>query len=153
MALNPRLVLAAGLLALLVGGSVALAAWQLAPAVGDAAPHRVEIVGPDGVALFEGDVQVESASALTLLRAAADKAGLTLEIEEYPGMGAYVRAVGPHRASGPSGWIYEVEKEGRWVGGDRSAAHYPLAEGEALRWKWVGEGAGNPVGEGAGNPA
>jgi hypothetical protein len=141
MALNRRLVLAATLVALLVGASAALAAWShLSMGEAGAGAFAVEVVGPDGP-LFAGTVRVDEATALTLLEAAAHEAGLALELQEYPGMGTYVRAVGTYRADGAAGWVYEVQRDGRWMSGDRSAAHYPLQEGQALRWKWVDDGA------------
>lgn len=131
-----RLLLSAFLLAALLAGAGALAWWSQASGPGDTDRYAVEIVGPGG-ALFEGTVSVENATALSALQAAAREAGLEVDLEEYPGMGTYVRAVGPHRAGGPSGWVYQVRVEGEWVSGDRSAADRPLRSGEALRWSWT----------------
>lgn len=133
---STRLLVALSLLGALLGGAGALAWWSQSAVQGDSAAFAVEIVGPDGV-LFEGTVQVENATALSALQAAAARAGLELTLEEYPGMGTYVRAIGPHRAAGPTGWVYEVREESGWVSGDRSAAHRPLRAGEALRWSWT----------------
>ena len=129
-----RLLLAAALLLALVGGAAALAWWQQG---GEGAPGAYEVVvlGPDGP-LYHGHATVEDATALGALRAAAREAGLDVETEEYPGMGTYVRAVGPHRADGPSGWVYEVRHDGVWTYGDRSAAYAPLQPGDAVRWRW-----------------
>lgn len=139
MALNRRLLLSGALLLALLGGAAALAAWQHQPP-GGAGEHAVEIIGPEGP-LFSGVVEVEQATALSALVAAADAAGLALTLEEYPGMGTYVRAVGPYRAEGSSGWIYEVRPEGgEWILGDRSAALYPLQPGDAVRWRWTSDG-------------
>lgn len=134
---SPRLLAALLLLALLAGGAGALAYRYTA---GQGAPGGYEVViqGPEGP-LYAGTVQVEAADATALgaLQAAARAAGLAVETEEYPGMGTYVRSVGGHRAAGASGWLYEVRHDGRWSHGDRSAAHFPLAPGDAVRWTWT----------------
>lgn len=133
-----RLVLAATLLLAGVAGAAYVAWSGGADAAGDSAAYPVQIVGPDGAALYDGVVRVENATALSALQAAASEAGLALVIEEYPGMGAYVRAIGPHEAHGASGWIYELrEGDGPWVPGDRSAGRHPLHEGMAMRWRWT----------------
>lgn len=118
-------------------GTGAVAAWGLSQQrAGDAGAFAVEVVGPDGP-LFIETVELEDATALTALQAAVAARGLTLSIEEYPGMGAYVRAVGPYRASGTSGWIYEVHRGDEWISGDRSAEVFALQKGDALRWSWT----------------
>lgn len=133
---SARLLVAVSLLALLLGGAGALAWWSHASTPGESGSYEVEIVGPDGI-LFSGAVAVENATALSALQAAAARAGLAVQLEEYPGMGTYVRAIGPHRASGPTGWVYEVREPSGWTYGDRSAADRPLTAGEAVRWSWT----------------
>lgn len=129
------------LLASLAAGGAALASWShLAPAGVGEARYQVSVVGPTG-ALLHDNVTVSGATALTVLRAACERASLTVETEEFPGMGTYVRAIGGYRASGAAGWVFEVERDGTWVSGDRSAAQYPLHAGEQLRWSWTGGGA------------
>lgn len=125
------------LLALLVGGAGAYALLaDLKP--GPAGAYRVRVEGPRSAILFEGSVDVEGATALSVLEAAAERARLALEVERYPGMGAYVRAIGDHRATGGSGWVYEVRAPGgAWVSGDRSAELYDLAPGDEVRWRWT----------------
>lgn len=133
-----KLAVATSLLALLVGGAGAYALLaDRAP--GAAGAYLVSVEGPRGVLLFEGSVDVEGATALSVLQAAAQEAGLALELEEYPGMGTYVRAIGPYRATGGSGWVYEVRAQGAdaWASGDRSAELYDLRPGDALRWRWT----------------
>lgn len=132
-----KLTLPLALAALLLGGAGAYA-FLGARAPGGEGAHRVLVEGPHGP-LFEGHVRVDAATALSVLEAAAREAGLALEVEEYPGMGAYVRAVGPHRAQGPTGWVYEVRAPGAegWTSGDRSAALYGLAPGDEVRWRWT----------------
>lgn len=132
---SARLLLSAALLVALVGAAGALAWWSGA-GEGESGSYPVSIIGPEGT-LFEGIVRVENATALSALQAAAASAGLGIEMETYPGMGVYVRAIGGIRAEGPSGWVYEVREGDAWVSGDRSAAHRPLREGEALRWSWT----------------
>lgn len=121
--------------ALALAGGVA--AWGYAqPRAGESATYDVSALGPSGP-LLEERVDVADATALSALQAAATRAGFALDLEEYPGMGTYVRAVGGHRASGASGWVYEVLRGGTWTSGDRSAAVYPLQKGDALRWSWT----------------
>ncbi|MFA5861924.1 MAG: DUF4430 domain-containing protein [Candidatus Thermoplasmatota archaeon] len=135
-----RPALAILLLVSLAAGGVALAAWSHAGPLSTAGTFAVEIVGPSGQ-LYQGNVTVADATALSALRAACKHAGLALETEEYPGMGAYVRAIGGHRASGASGWVYEVHRNGTWLSADRSAGSYPLHAGDALRWSWTEGGS------------
>lgn len=99
--------------------------------------YGIDIVGPDGVSLFSGEVRVENATVLDVLLAATERAGLEVETEEYPGMGTYVRAIGGYRAYGMSGWTYEIWRGEEWIRGDRSAAYKAMEPGDALRWRWV----------------
>ena len=120
-----------------LAGTGAVAAWGLSqPRAGETGGFEVEAVGPEG-RLFLSTVEVENATALSALAAAAAEHGLALSLEHYPGMGAYVRAVGSHRAEGAMGWIYEVHRDGAWVSGDRSAERFGLQKGDALRWSWT----------------
>lgn len=129
--------LAAALALLAAGAAVGAAAYASTRAgPGATGAFDVEVVGPDGPVL-SATVEVEDATALSALQAAAARAGVDVRTERYPGMGVYVRAIGPHAASGPSGWIYEVRRDGAWTGGDRSAASFPLQPGDALRWRWT----------------
>ncbi|GEM_PF-3717578 len=127
-----RLAFAVALLALLLGGAGALAWWSAVSAPAGAAQVHVEIVGPQG-ALFNGTVRVANATALSALQEAARAGNLTVEVVEYPGMGAYVSRIGPYSAHGGAGWVYEVDG----VSGDRSAARLPLHDGDSLRWSWT----------------
>lgn len=120
----------------LVAGGAALAAWAHAGPAAQAGTFAVEVLGPPG-RLYQGNVTVADATALSVLRAACERAGLAIETEEYPGMGTYVRAIGGYRASGSSGWVYEVQRDGTWASGDRSAASYHLRVGDALQWAWT----------------
>lgn len=131
-----RVAIAVGMLVALVGGGAALAAWALHPAAGGEGAFDVEVVGPSG-ALFHGTVAASNATAYSLLQRACARANLTIETQQYPGMGLYVRSVGGYAAHGASGWIYEVERDGTWVSGDRAADRYPVRAGEALRWSWT----------------
>jgi len=124
------------LLVLALGGAGALAAWGAQRAPGEAGAYRVEALGPDGPLLDE-TVDLEDATALTALQAAAARRGLALSLVEYPGMGAYVRAIGGHEARGASGWVYEVHRDGSWQSGDRSAAYFALQRGDSVRWSWT----------------
>jgi hypothetical protein len=127
-----RLAVALLLLAALTGGAAAVVAWtQAGP--GATGAFAVQVVGPGDASLFDGAVSVAEATALSALRAT----GLPLETREYPGMGTYVVAVSGIRASGASGWVYEVERDGATVSGDRTAAAFPLHKGDALRWHWT----------------
>ena len=131
-----RLVLAVVLLA--AGVAAAGAAYVALRPEGEGASgaFRVEVVGPEGI-LVDAVVRVENATALSALEAAAAQAGLGVELDRYPGMGAYVRAIGPHEARGAGGWIYEVHRGGAWIPGDRSGERWLLQEGDALRWRWT----------------
>lgn len=136
---SARLALALAVLAVVSAGAVALAAWDRgASSTGASDVFDVRIVGPANATLFSGLVQVENATALSALRAACEKGNVSLEVETFPGMGAYVRSIGGHRGHGGAGWIYEVTRpEGSTVSGDRTAASFALHKGEALRWRWV----------------
>ena len=124
------------LLLLTLVSAGALAAWGMQRVPGETALYRVEAIGPEGRVLDES-VQVESGTVLTALEAAAARAGMELTLVEYPGMGAYVRAIGPHQAAGANGWIYEVHRDGAWQNGDRSAEFYALQKGDSVRWTWT----------------
>lgn len=131
-----RLAASALILLLVLGGAGALAAWSWQRTEGATGVYRVEALGPEGAVLAE-DVAVENATVLRVLEAAAARAGLALDVERYPGMGAYVRAIGPWEAGGPAGWVYEVHRDGAWVSGDRSAERFGLQKGDAVRWSWT----------------
>lgn len=129
-----NLVLLVGAL-LLTGG---VAAWGLQQQrVGDTAEYDVSAHGPDNEVLFDERVHVPGATALSALQVAASRHGLVLALEEYPGIGTYVRAIGDHRAGGASGWVYEVLREDTWISGDRSADRYALQKDDAVRWSWT----------------
>lgn len=131
-----RLVVSALVLVLALGGAGALAAWGWQRDAGETATYRVEALGPEGVVLAE-NVTVSNATVLRALDAAAARAGLTLDLVRYPGMGTYVRAIGPWEAGGPAGWVYEVHRDGAWRSGDRSAELFALQKGDAVRWSWT----------------
>lgn len=131
-----RVLLPVVLLVALVGAAGALAAWGAARDDGATGGFRVLVEGPDGLAVDQV-VRVEDATALSVLEAAAAETGLALEIERYPGMGAYVRAIGPWRAEGAAGWIYEVGRDGAWTAGSQSAAYTALQAGDEVRWRWT----------------
>lgn len=124
------------ILACVVGGAGALAAWGMQRVPGETDAYRVEAIGPSNILINE-TVHVEAATVLTSLQAAAAQSGLELDLVEYAGMGTYVRAIGGIRAEGATGWIYEVQREGAWENGDRSAAFYALQKGDAVRWSWL----------------
>lgn len=126
-----RMLLALAVLVLLAAGAGALVALR-EPDAGASDAFGVEVLGPEG-ALFEGTVRAENATALTALLAT----GLDVDVVEYRGMGAYVRAIEGHAAAGPDGWVYEVRRDGAWTNGDRSAASFPLREGDEVRWSWT----------------
>lgn len=133
-----RLLLSVALLAVTLGAAGALAAWGMQRAQGDSGAFGVIALGPDGTPILDATVAVADATVLLVLERATAEAGLQLELETYPGMGTYVRSIAGHRASGATGWIYEVQREGAWHSGDRSAEHYPLQKGDATRWTWTG---------------
>ena len=137
LGLNMRTAVSVVIFLLALGSAGALALWGMDRAPGETAFYRVEVIGPEGGILDE-TVQVEAATVLTALEAAAARAGLDLALVEYPGMGTYVRAIGPHEARGATGWIYEVHRDGVWQNGDRSAAFYALQKGDSVRWTWTG---------------
>lgn len=124
------------ILLLVLGGAGALAAWGIQRVPGETDAYRVEVNGPDG-ALLNETVDVETATVLSALQAAAAKAGIDLELVDYAGMGTYVRAIDGIRAEGATGWIYEVERDGAWQSGDRSAEFFSLQKGDAVRWTWT----------------
>lgn len=130
-----RPVVSALLLGLALAAAGALAASALWRSDGADGLFGVEVVGPDG-RLLDETVRVEDATALRALAAAAQERGVALALEEHPGMGTYVRAIGPYEAKGASGWIYEVGRGGEWIFGDRSAAFFALDEGDRVRWSW-----------------
>ena len=131
-----RLAVSALLLVVALGSAGALAAWGWQRGEGADAAFHVQAIGPEGIVL-DATVQLEDATALRALEVAAQGAGVALDLVRYPGMGVYVRAIAGHEAAGASGWIYEVERDGAWVSGDRSAELYPLQKGDALRWSWT----------------
>lgn len=131
-----RLAVSLLILVLALGGAGALAAWGLQRAPGESAAYRVEAIGPDS-ALLNETAMVDEATVLTALQAAAQSRGVALELVDYAGMGTYVRAIGGVRATGATGWIYEVWRDGAWENGDRSAALFPLQKGDAVRWSWT----------------
>lgn len=132
--MSRRLVLAIGLLVLLAGGAVGL--YALRTLDGTPGQYRVLVIGPGDDILFDGNVTASDGTVLSALRAT----GLALDVREYPGMGAYVRGIAGHQASGASGWIYEVGRDGAWSSGDTSAEFAPLTAGDEVRWRWT-EGA------------
>lgn len=121
--------------ALLVASLGAVAALVASPtgAPGDAGAFEVLVVGPSAT-WFDATVRTDEATALSLLLAT----GLAVEVDTYPGMGAFVSAIEGHRAQGGAGWIYEVDAGEGWVSGDRSPADRALHEGERLAWRWTG---------------
>lgn len=127
-----RLLVAIGLVVALVAGGAALASWGWAGR-GATGEFRVEVVGPSGP-LFNGTIHADNATAFSALQAT----GLTLTTDDYPGMGTYVRAVAGIEATGATGWVYEVLRDGAWLSGDRSSAKFALEPGDALRWSWTG---------------
>lgn len=131
-----RLALSLIALAFVLAGAGALAAWGMQRVPGETAAYRVEAIGPGG-ALLDEVVQVENGTALRALEAAAQARGLALSLAVYPGMGTYVRAIGGYEASGSTGWVYEVHRDGSWESGDRSAELYPLQKGDSVRWSWT----------------
>lgn len=134
---SARVLLPFALLVALVGAGAAFAVHAIQRDAGESGEYRVTAEGPEGLVLDE-TVRVENATVLRALEAAAAQAGLTIDVERYPGMGEYVRAIGPWRAAGASGWIYEVrEEDGSWTGGDRSAGLYALRGGAHVRWRWA----------------
>lgn len=136
----PRTLTAVVLVALMLAGGVAAWEWTR-PKAGDSGAFHVEVTGPDS-SLFNGSLDVENATALALLQAAGAKAHFEVLTREYPGMGTYVYSIGGFTARDASGWVYEVRKNGKWIAGDRSAAYYPVHEGEDLRWRWVDSWSG-----------
>lgn len=130
-----RLVASLVVLLVALGGAAALAAWAI-PEAGAAGAYPVEVVGPGG-RLFQENVTVEGATVLLALEAACAKRGVNVEMERFPGMGTYVRAIDGHRADGATGWVYEVLRGGAWTNGDRSAEFFALQRGDAVRWSWV----------------
>lgn len=137
----PRSLLAVGLLVALGGGAAAVMAWTNLGAGGSGA-FPVDVVGPGGAVVLSAQPRVENATALSVLLAACEDAGIAVRTDRYPGMGTYVRAIAGHEARGASGWIYEVERGGATISGDRSADRFPLAPGDRLRWSWTsGDGS------------
>lgn len=131
-----RLAAAVALLVASVGAAAtAYVAWT--PDAGESGAYAIKIEGPDGGVIFDGVAHAENATVLTLLEAAAELGSFALVIDAYPGMGAYVRSIDGHEAHGASGWVYEIQRDGAWQNGDRSAAHQPLREGDAVRWRWT----------------
>jgi len=131
------------LLAALAAVAVGLAAWTPGDKETGAAHVAVEVTGPDGV-LFQGTVEAGSPTALGALRAAAEAAGLAVETRAYSGLGSgcrgvYVEQVGPYRAEGSAGWVYEVRDAGQdaWRRPMHSAACEGLDHGNAVRWLWT----------------
>lgn len=132
-----RIGLSVVLLVLALGGAGALAVWGMPRAPGEPGVYHVEAIGPDGTVL-DARVHVPDATALRALEAAAQASGIALELERYAGMGTYVRAIGGHAARGASGWVYEIQRDGALMNGDRSAEFFPLEQGDAVRWSWTG---------------
>lgn len=124
------------LLVLALGGAGALAAWGMREPAGATDTYHVVVLGPQGP-LLDGTPSVPDATALAALLAAAAAEGIAVDLVEYPGMGTYVRAIAGIEARGTSGWIYEVQREGSWRSGDRSAAYYGLQKGDSIRWSWT----------------
>lgn len=132
-----RRLLSLALLVATLGAAGVLAAWGAHREGGEAGAFHVAAIGPDGREVLNAKVHVADATVLAVLQAAAEARGVELELVTYPGMGTYVHSIAGHRAEGSTGWIYEVQREGAWRTGDRSAEHYPLQKGDATRWSWT----------------
>lgn len=124
-----------GLLALaLVAGAVALAALR-APEEAGAARVRVLVEGPSSV-IWNGTLDAENGTALSVLLAAADAGGFAVEKRTYP-YGSYVVAIDGHRARGTAGWVYAVERDGERREGDRAADRTSVQDGDLVAWWWT----------------
>ncbi len=127
---------------LLVIGAAGITAWAWPDAIEtSAATVHVTIVADRNVTLFNGSVQVDNATALSALQAAALQAELELDVVAYPGFGrcgdyvAELAGLREHRDG--TGWQYHVLVESQWEWGAQGAACRPLADGDALRWSWI----------------
>lgn len=122
--------MALGALAVLVGGTVALAVW-VAGDEGDDGPHRLRVVGPRGV-LWD-HVQSGGTPVAVLLDAAAD--GLAVEVQGR-GDQAFVVMIGHFRA-GNGGWCYRVDEgDGPYSPGVGAGA-FALSAGSSVEWYWT----------------
>lgn len=126
-----RALVAGTLLVASLGTVGALAWWAHASDVGKTSEHLVLVVAPEGE-IFNGTLL--GTTALGLLEAT----GLPIEVERYPGMGAYVGGIAGHRAGGGAGWVYETSMDGHtWTSGDRSPSERLMQSGERLAWRWT----------------
>ncbi|HWG89950.1 MAG TPA: hypothetical protein VNZ52_03785 [Candidatus Thermoplasmatota archaeon] len=126
--------------ALAAAGLVALDAALLAAEKADRnAPGdvRVTVLLPDGRPLFNATVPSENGTALSVLLSAAAAGGFEVVVDNQS-LGAYVRAIAGHEASGAEGWKYYVQHAGVWEGGDRTSADYPVGRGDWVLWRWGG---------------
>ena len=127
------------LLLLLASGG----AWLVGSAprgAGPAGSYALLLQGPGGEILFDGSVEVQEATALSVLRAAAGQADLDLEVEGEGGPcgWVYVVAVAGHREAGSAGWEYWVRPAGgAWDLPDHSAACHALRPGDSVLWRWT----------------
>jgi hypothetical protein len=137
--LGPRMRLVAAVAAALVVAALAVWLLQDHSADGAAGDHRVLIVVPQGTWL-DGTVHLAKADAdaLGALTTFAANNEVRLDVIDYGGAcGKYVAAIGPYRASGASGWTYQVETPDGWDHPLRSADCTPLGPDQAVRWRWV----------------
>lgn len=126
-----------GVLALLalgiVGGLFVLQFQLLLAKSGETLTVAVD-VERDGT-LWAGNVTLANATALRALLEAGDAGGFEVEVREYPGQGAYVARIGPHREADGEGWLYCVGRDPcdhPKVAADR----YALRAGDRLLWHW-----------------
>lgn len=100
-------------------------------------------VNQSGGTFFNATLHLDNATALTALDEAARKGNFSYHVTYYPGFGsraagAFVDMVADEWAEPgqPDGWIYRIHRDGTWHVPDRSAAIYPLEDGDTLVWAW-----------------
>ena len=125
--------LALGLVALLIGALLLIDG----PEAG-AGTFPIRIDGPDGP-IWNGSVDADPASPYTVLLAAADRGGFSVDATEYPN-GVFVEAIDGHRWKGAGGWCYAVWFEGAWSHPVMSADAWGLQDGDAVWWHYEVDG-------------
>jgi hypothetical protein len=135
-----RLAVAAALLAMLGG------LWLLdgpgRHAATPAADYPVWILDPSGQTFWNGTVHLgPNATALAALQAAGTAGNFSLQVEQHPAFGAYVRAIGPYAETSTGGWNFCVDSGQGWRWVPMSAGVRILAPGERVQWHWWSGGA------------
>lgn len=92
------------------------------------------VVAKNETELFDREIAVREPTALSALQEAGRLGGFEVEVDTYPGQGAYVRRIAAWRETGTEGWLYCVGDPCRHP--PLAADRYALKDGDLLRWHW-----------------